>query len=60
VLEKHNDIFEAIARGDPGAAKREMEFHLQEMIDHNLRLLTRAESGVLARDLSPEELAYGS
>ena len=60
VQAKHNDIFQAIAKGNALEAKREMEFHLQEMIDHNVMLLTRAESGVLARDLTPEELAYSS
>jgi len=60
VLEKHQDIYTAIAASDPGAAKREMEFHLQEMIDHSLLLMTRVESGVIARELSPEELAYSS
>jgi DNA-binding FadR family transcriptional regulator len=60
VLDKHNDIFTAIQRSDPAAAKREMEFHLQELIDHNLRLMSRAETGVIARELTPEELAYGS
>lgn len=60
VLAKHNDIYAAIAASDPVTAKREMEFHLQELIDHNLLLLTRTESGVLARDLTPEELAYNS
>ncbi|MEO6001698.1 MAG: GntR family transcriptional regulator [Opitutus sp.] len=60
VLEKHNDIFTAIQRSDPAAAKREMEFHLQELIDHNLRLMSRSESGVIARELTPEELAYSS
>lgn len=58
VQTKHEDIFEAIKRGDAAAAKREMEFHLQEMIDHNFRLLARAEAGVIARELSPEELQY--
>ncbi len=60
VLAKHEDIFLAIKRGDAAAAKREMEFHLQELIDHNLRLLSRAEAGVLARELSPEELLYST
>ena len=60
VLEKHNDIYLAIKRSDPAAAKREMEFHLQELIEHNLRLMSRAESGVIARELTPEELAYSS
>lgn len=60
VQAKHEDIFEAIKRGDADAAKREMEFHLQEMIDHNFRLLARAEAGVIARELSPEELLYST
>lgn len=60
VLEKHNDIYTAIARSDARAAKREMEFHLQELIDHNLQVMTRAESGVIARELTLEELAYSS
>ena len=60
VLAKHNDIFGAIVRSDARAAKHEMEFHLQEMIDHNLVLMTRAETGVVARELTLEELAYSS
>ncbi len=60
VLVKHNDIYTAIAASDPVTAKREMEFHLQELIDHNLLLITRTETGVLARDLTSEELAYNS
>jgi DNA-binding GntR family transcriptional regulator len=58
VQAKHEDIFEAIKEGDAIAAKREMEFHLQELIEHNLRLLSRAEAGELARELSAEELLY--
>ncbi|MDI1334903.1 MAG: GntR family transcriptional regulator [Lacunisphaera sp.] len=60
VLAKHKDIYKAIAASDPVAAKKEMEFHLQDLIDHNLRLISRAESGVIARELTPEELAYRS
>lgn len=60
VLAKHEDIFRAIKAGDAATARREMEFHLQELIDHNLRLLSRAEAGALARDLTPEELAYSA
>ena len=37
-----------------------MEFHIQELIDHNLRVMSRAESGVLARDLTPEEMLFSS
>ena len=32
--------------------------HLQELIDHNLHALARAEAGVLSRDLTAEELLY--
>ena len=60
VLAKHDDIYRAIDQADPAAAKREMEFHIQELIDHNLRVMSRAESGVLARDLTPEEMLYSS
>jgi DNA-binding GntR family transcriptional regulator len=60
VLAKHKDIFTAIARSDATTAKREMEFHLQELIDHNFLLMTRTESGVVARELTAEELAYRS
>ena len=58
VLAMHENIYAAIARTDAVAAKREMEFHLQELIDHNLRIMTRAESGVTVRELTTEELAY--
>ena len=60
VMAKHEEIFAAIARLDSVAAKSAMEFHLQEMIDHNLRIMTRTESGVIARELTSEELAYRS
>lgn len=60
VMTMHDDIYAAIAASDAVTAKRHMEFHLQELIDHNLLLLTRAESGLLARDLTSEELAYNS
>lgn len=58
VLAKHEDIFLAIRQGDAGVARREMEFHLQELIEHNLRLFSRGESGQRTRELSPEELLY--
>jgi DNA-binding GntR family transcriptional regulator len=60
VMRMHDDIYAAIAASDAAAAKRHMEFHLQELIDHNLALLTRAESGLLARELTFEEMAYSS
>ena len=60
VLAKHDEIYAAIERSDAAAAETAMEFHIQEMIGHNLLMMTRAESGVIARELTPEELAYSS
>ena len=56
----HEAIYAAIEQSDAVAAKREMEFHLQELIDHLLLMMTRAESGVTMRELTAEELAYGA
>ena len=60
VMAKHDEIYAAITQSDAVAAKSSMEFHLQEMIDHNLRVMTRSESGVIARELTSEELVYRS
>jgi DNA-binding GntR family transcriptional regulator len=60
ILAKHDDIYAAIARSDAVGAKKEMESHLQEWIDHAMLLMTRAETGVLARELTPDELVYNS
>jgi DNA-binding GntR family transcriptional regulator len=57
---KHDAIYAAIAGSDALGAKKEMESHLQEWIDHTMLLMTRAETGVLARELTPDELAYNS
>jgi DNA-binding GntR family transcriptional regulator len=59
VLAKHDEIYAAIARSDVGGAKNAMEFHILELIEHNVQIMTRAESGI-ARELTPEELAYCS
>lgn len=47
----HDRIYQSIANGDPLASKREMEYHLQELIDNNLGLMTRAENVDLVREL---------
>ena len=60
VLAKHEDIYQAILRSDAIAAKREMEFHLQELIDHYMLLISRSENVSLARELTAEELVYSS
>ena len=59
VLAMHENIYAAIAESDVAAAKRQMEFHLQELIDHNLRIMSRVEHGAAVRELTTEELAYG-
>jgi hypothetical protein len=37
-----------------------MEFHLQEMIDNHMLLVSRSENVSLARELTAEELVYSS
>lgn len=59
-LATHERILQAIARSDAEAARSEMTFHLKEMIDFTLQTMSRQESGILARELTPEELAYNS
>jgi DNA-binding GntR family transcriptional regulator len=51
-LVMHDRIYTAIAKADPLVSRREMEYHLQEMITHNLALMTRAENVDLARELT--------
>jgi DNA-binding GntR family transcriptional regulator len=60
VVTMHDNIYNAIARSDAVTARREMEFHLQELIERTIFLMSRAESGVIARELTAEELAYNS
>ena len=59
VLDSHDEIYAAIARSDPLAAKQAMERHIQDIIDGSMRSMARAESGLIARDLTPEEMSYG-
>lgn len=60
VLEVHEKIFDAIARSDSVAAMDCMIFHISEMVDNTLRRMVRREAGLVARDLTPDELAYNS
>ena len=57
VLASHEAIYNAIAQHDAGAAKLEMEKHIQDIIDKNLRRI-RAKSGLVPRELTSEELVY--
>ncbi len=57
VLASHEEIYEAIARGDAGAAREAMEQHIQDIVEKTLHLISgsgRSET----RQLSEEELAY--
>lgn len=58
ILAKHNDIYEAIAASDYSLAKKEMESHIQEMIEHRFLAMARTESGAMARELTPDEWRY--
>lgn len=60
VLASHEEIFQAIARQDAAAAKHAMERHIQDIIDKNVRLMTRTEGALSLRELTPEELVYTS
>ena len=58
VLKEHEAVFEAIRGSDATAAKTAMERHIQDIIDNNLRSMARSERGVVARELTEEELSY--
>ncbi len=54
----HEEIYQAIERGDAAAAKRAMEQHIQDIIDNNIRLMAREDQVASARELTEEELSY--
>ncbi|MBP7141229.1 MAG: GntR family transcriptional regulator [Opitutaceae bacterium] len=58
VLASHEEIYDAIARGDAAASRAAMERHLQDMVEKTIRLIAGSEM-VMLRELSDEELAYG-
>jgi DNA-binding GntR family transcriptional regulator len=57
VLASHQEIFDAIARGDSRAAKEAMEGHIQDIVDKTLRLISETGT-IMPRQLSEEEMAY--
>lgn len=59
VLDSHDEIYAAIARSDAQAAKQAMERHIQDIIDGSMRSMARAESGLIARELTTDEMSYG-
>jgi DNA-binding GntR family transcriptional regulator len=54
----HEAIFLAIDQHDSEAAKREMERHIQGIIDNSLRQMARTASGLVNRQLSEDESSY--
>jgi DNA-binding GntR family transcriptional regulator len=60
VLASHEMIFKAVAAGDAQAAKREMEHHIQDIIDRSIDRLARASASVATRELSAEEAIYSA
>lgn len=57
VLASHEEIYDAIARGDAPASRAAMERHIQDMIEKTMRLIAGSDM-VMPRELSEEELAY--
>ena len=60
VLASHEEIFRALVNRDAAVAERAMKQHIQEIVDKVLRKIVQAESGTLGRDLTTEELVYGT
>jgi len=58
IQQSHEEIFQAIERGDAAAAKGAMERHIQDIIDNNIRLMAREDQVSVARELTEEELSY--
>lgn len=54
----HEEIYQAIERGDAAAAKSAMEHHIQDIIDTNIRLMARDDQMSISRELTEEELSY--
>jgi DNA-binding GntR family transcriptional regulator len=59
VLASHEKIFQAIASSDAAAAKKEMEAHIQDIIDRSVHRLARA-TAEMARSLTEEEAIYSA
>jgi len=54
----HDEIYQAIEHGNAAEAKSAMERHIQDIIDTNIRQMSRAEHVAVTRELSEEELSY--
>ena len=60
VLASHENIYKAIVAGRVGDAKREMEAHIQDIIDRSIYRLARASADDADRELSAEEAIYNA
>jgi DNA-binding GntR family transcriptional regulator len=60
VLASHTQILDAITRRNGPAAKKAMEEHIQELIEHSLRSFAQNESTRPARKLTADELLYSA
>jgi DNA-binding FadR family transcriptional regulator len=60
VFASHQEIYQTIAAGTPGEAKRAMEQHIQEIIDRSIHRLVRAHAAFATRTLSDEEAMYNA
>jgi len=58
IQKAHEEIYQAIERGDAAAAKGAMERHIQDIIDNNIRLMSQEESPASTRELTEDELSY--
>lgn len=54
----HEEIYQAIERGDATVAKSAMERHIQDIIDNNIRLMAGEDKVLIARELTEAELSY--
>ena len=60
VLASHEQIYQAIAASEVLKAKKEMEEHIQDIIDRSIHRLARATAEVATRELSEEEAIYNA
>jgi DNA-binding FadR family transcriptional regulator len=57
VLASHEEIYDAIVRGNVRDAREAMERHIQDIVEKTMRLFVGSDV-VMSRELSEEELAY--
>lgn len=60
ILASHLEIFTAIERGDAARARKEMESHIQDIIDRSIRLMVRERPSMVTRERSDEEAIYSA